>query len=135
MVWRNNAFNGNYSFNFLTGYEIPIKNDLLSINLKVVYAGGKRYIPVDLERSKESGYAVYDYERAYSEKFNDYFRTDLRIAYRMNSKKISQEWTFDVQNLTNHKNIFTQKYNSASKEIVDILQLEFFPIGSWKIFF
>jgi hypothetical protein len=134
-VWRNSAFNGNYTLNLLAGYELPIKDDALSVNLKTVWAGGRRYIPIDLESSIAQSTTVYDYSRAYSQKYNAYFRTDLRIAYRNNSKKISQEWSFDVQNLTNHQNIFTQKYDPNSKKITDVLQLKFFPIGSWKIYF
>jgi len=135
LVWRNSAFNGNYTLNFLTGYELPIKDDALSINVKTVWAGGRRFIPIDLESSMAQGTTVYDYSHAYSQKYNSYFRTDLRIAFRQNLKKISQEWSFDVQNLTNHKNIFTQKYDPNSKKITDILQMKFFPIGSWKIYF
>jgi hypothetical protein len=135
LIWRNSAFNGNYTVNCLAGYELPIKNDVLSINIKTVWAGGKRYIPIDIESSIATGEAVYDYSRAYSNKYKDYFRTDLRIAYRKNSKRISQEWSFDVQNLTNHRNIFTQRYDSGSKRLVDVLQMGFFPIGSWKIYF
>jgi hypothetical protein len=134
-VWRNTAFNGNYTVNFLTGYELPIKNDVLAINIKMVWAGGKRYIPIDLESSFEKGEAVYDYDNAYSLKYNDYFRTDFRISFRQNLKRISQEWSFDVQNLTNHLNIFTQRYDANSKQLVNVLQMKFFPIGSWKIYF
>jgi hypothetical protein len=134
-VWRNTAFNGNYTVNFLTGYELPIKNDVLAVNIKMVWAGGKRYIPIDLESSSIKGEAVYDYNNAYSEKYRDYFRTDFRISFRQNLKRISQEWSFDVQNLTNYRNIFTQRYDSGSKKLVDVLQMGFFPIGSWKIYF
>lgn len=134
-VWRNTAFNGNYTVNFLTGYELPIKNDVLAINIKMVWAGGKRYIPIDLESSKVQGEAVYNYDNAFSGKYNDYFRTDFRISFRQNLKRISQEWSFDVQNLTNHRNIFTQRYEASSKQLVNVLQMKFFPIGSWKIYF
>ncbi len=134
-VWRNTAFNGNYTLNFLAGYELPIKNDMLSVNIKTVWAGGKRYIPIHVEKSAQYRQTVYDYENAYSEKFADYFRIDLRIAYRHNQKNISQEWSFDVQNLTDHRNILAQRFNNNTGTIVDILQMGFFPIGSWKIFF
>ncbi|MFA9392395.1 MAG: carboxypeptidase-like regulatory domain-containing protein [Prolixibacteraceae bacterium] len=134
-IWRNTAFNGNYTLNVLAGYELPIKNDVLSINIKTVWAGGKRFIPIDLESSIAVGQTVYDFANAYSSRYDRYFRTDFRLSFRQNQKHISQEWSFDVQNLTNHKNIFTQRYDVGSKQLVNVLQMGFFPIGSWKIYF
>ena len=134
-VWRNSAFNGKHTLNFLAGYELPIKNDVLAISIKSVWAGGKRYVPIDLENSHRLQTEVYDFSRAYNNKYKDYFRTDLRISFRQNLNRITQEWSFDVQNLTGHKNIFTQRYDEASGEMVNIYQMGFFPIGSWKIYF
>jgi len=134
-VWRNTAFNGNHTVNFLAGYELPIKNDVLAISIKSVWAGGKRFVPVDLEKSQLAQTEVYDYSHAYDEKYDDYFRTDLRISFRQNLKRVTQEWSFDVQNLTNHKNIFTQRYEKGSGKMVNIYQMGFFPIGSWKVYF
>jgi len=133
--WRSSAFNGNYIVNGLAGYEIPLKNNVLAFNAKVVWAGGKRYIPIDLDESIRKGETVYSYEEAYTNRYPDFFRVDTRISFRQNLKKISQEWSFDVQNLTDHKNIFLQKYDSASEEIIDVLQMGLFMIGSWKIYF
>ena len=134
-VWRNTAFNGNYTVNLLAGYELPIKTDALAFNIKMVSAGGKRYIPINLEQSILHGEAVYNYNEAYNPQFKGYFRVDLRISYRKNSRSISQEWSFDVQNLTNHDNIFMQRYDNHTQSVVNVLQMKFFPIGSWKIYF
>jgi len=134
-VWRNTAFNGNHTVNLLAGYELPIKNDVLAISIKSVWAGGKRFVPVDLGKSQLAQTEVNDYCHAYDEKYDDYFRTDLRISFRQNLKRVTQEWSFDVQNLTNHKNIFTQRYEKGSGKMVNIYQMGFFPIGSWKVFF
>jgi len=133
--WRNSAFNGNYIVNYLTGYEIPINNNALSFNIKIVWAGGKRYIPININESALKGETVYNYEDGYNKRYPDYFRTDLRISFRQNLTKTSQEWSFDVQNLTNHKNIYTRKYEPDLQQVVDILQMELFMIGSWKIYF
>lgn len=134
-VWRNTAFNGNHTVNFLAGYELPIKNDVLAISIKSVWAGGKRFVPVDLGKSQLAQTEVYDYSHAYDEKYDDYFRTDLRISFRQNLRRVTQEWSFDVQNLSNHKNIFTQRYEKGIGKMVNIYQMGFFPIGSWKVFF
>ncbi len=50
-IERNTAFNGNFVINVLAGKEFTFrKNSVLSIDLKICYAGGKRYIPVDYQR-------------------------------------------------------------------------------------
>ena len=41
---RNTAFNGNYVFNALGGYEFHVsERALLTVDLKMVWAGGKSY--------------------------------------------------------------------------------------------
>ena len=46
------AFNNNFVFNALTGYELRVgRNSLLAVDLKMVYAGGHRKLPVDDEQS------------------------------------------------------------------------------------
>ncbi|MBC7861318.1 MAG: carboxypeptidase-like regulatory domain-containing protein, partial [Bacteroidia bacterium] len=50
--WRNTAFNGNYVANALFGKEFKIKGKhVLAIDVKFTTAGGKRYVPVDLNAS------------------------------------------------------------------------------------
>ena len=134
-VWRYSAFDGNYAVNFLTGYEIPLGNNILSLDIKTTWAGGKRYVPIDLAKSQKKGKAVFDYTDAYNARFPAYFRMDLRLAFKLNSRRISQQWTFDVENLTNYSNIYTQQYNSSTGEITYTYQTKFFPIGSWRIYF
>ncbi len=51
-VYRNTAFNGNYVFNALAGKEFKIKEKhILALDVKFTYAGGKRYVPIDLAAS------------------------------------------------------------------------------------
>ena len=59
-VERNTRFNGNYVFNAVAGKEFPLKGQrkVLGINLRVIYAGGFRNTPVDVERSRQEGYAI-----------------------------------------------------------------------------
>lgn len=143
LVERNTAFNGNYTTNFLIGKEFHLnpnkqearaKNKLV-IDFKCTLNGGQRYIPIDLEASKLANKAVYDFDHAYSEQYADYFRTDLKIGFKSNGKKITQEWSINFQNLTNHKNIFQQVYDASSQQIIKRYQTGFLPIGQYKILF
>ena len=55
-ITRNTAFNGNYVFNLLAGYEKKIgKKAYLTLDLKGVWAGGRRYVPIDVDASIEGG--------------------------------------------------------------------------------
>jgi len=133
---RNTAFNGNYVFNLLGGYEYKF-NELymLTFDLRSVWAGGKRYIPVDEQASQEQGTTVYNYSKAYENKYADYFRTDLRIGFKHNGRKFSQEWGLDLQNITNYKSIYMQAYDNDKNEMYNIYQQGFMPMMLYRIQF
>ena len=128
-IKRNTIYNGNYVFNFLVGYSFKTgKYNTLNIDFKTVYAGGKHYIPVDFEKSEAAGEKVLDYSQAYEPKFDDYFRLDGRLGFKMNRKKFNAEFAFDVQNLTKRKNILLQTYDVDSNSVVYDYQLGLFYV-------
>lgn len=133
---RNTAFNGNFVTNILGGYEFKIgKHSALTTDLRVVYAGGKRYVPIDMEASREENATEYDWSKAYEQKFDDYFRTDLRIGFKMNGKRINQEWAIDLQNVSNSQNIYSQSYNSRTDDVSYDYQTGFYPMFLYRIQF
>ena len=135
-LWRNSAFNNNFVINALSGYEWELSpKSLLSVDLKVVYAGGNRYLPIDTEKSIAEGGAEYDWDRAYAEQFPDYFRLNTRITYRLNMRNVNQEWALDLQNMTNHQNIFTQNWNNSEQSISTSYQMGFMPMLTYRIYF
>ncbi|MBN1158088.1 MAG: TonB-dependent receptor [Bacteroidales bacterium] len=106
-IIRNTAFNGNYVVKMLGGYEFSIRNkNALSIDLKFTWAGRLRFIPIDLDQSITKGETVYDFGWAFEESNPDYYRLDLRIAFKMNRPRCSQEWALEMSNITNHHNRF-----------------------------
>lgn len=135
-IERNTAFNGNYTFNALGGYEIAVnKHSVFTIDFKFAASGGKRYLNINLEESEAQKRVIFDKKSVYDQKFNDYYRMDLKIGFRKNGKKITQMWALDVQNLTNRKNIFREVFDPGSAEIKYEYQLGFFPIGFYKVTF
>ncbi|MFI5220806.1 MAG: carboxypeptidase-like regulatory domain-containing protein [Bacteroidia bacterium] len=135
-VWRNTAFNGNYVVNVLAGKEWKIKKSgTLIASLKVTSAGGRRIIPVDEAQSKAVGFAVYDYSHAYQNRLPDYFRTDIRISYKINGKKVTQEWALDIQNVFNTQNILTQQFNPQTGTVQNLYQIGIFPVPLYRIYF
>jgi len=137
-VERNTAFNGNYTVNALFGVEFNLDNNkknILTISAKGTAAGGKRYIPIDLERSGLEGHAVYDYDNAYKNKYADYFRSDLKIGFKRNGKKTTQEWAVDIQNITNRNNIFQVVYDQKENKLKKEYQQGIFPMVTYRILF
>jgi len=135
-VKRNTAFNGQYTANALAGYEIRINKKLtIDINAKASFAGGKRYPKIDVQASIENGNVTYDESSLYVLKYQDYFRADLKVGVRLNGKKLTQEWAFDVQNVTGHQNIFREVFDTGSQTIKQEYQIGFFPVGLYKITF
>jgi hypothetical protein len=135
-IRRNTAYNGNYVFNVLGGYEFKFRRQkFLAIDLKFTWAGGMRSVPINLAESQQKGETVFDYEHAFETRNPDYYRADLRISFKTNSKKFSQEWAMDITNITNHKNRFFEMYNPDTGEVEDIGQMGIFPVLLWRIRF
>ncbi len=135
-IERNTAFNGNYTANFLAGKEWTIrKKNVLGFNFRVVTSGGKRYIPIDFAKSEASGETEYDYSHAYEKRQKDYFRTDIKISYRFNGKKVTHELALDVDNIFNTQNIWQRYYDRSSNTIKTEYQAGIFPIPLYRILF
>ena len=140
-IERNTAFNGRYVANLLAGKEWKLgteKRNAITADLKVTYAGGRYYTPIDLAASQARGREVLEGDAyAYSSTYPDYFRLDFKVGYTLNSrtKKLSQSISLDLQNVTNNKNVFSQGYDDRSKSISTTYQLGFFPNFIYKIQF
>ena len=135
-VERNTAFNGNFVTNGLFGKEWKVgKGNAFTIDIKATYAGGRRIVPIDLAASRAQSREVLVYEQAYEQKLADYFRMDFRIGFRLNEKRITQEWFIDIQNLTNRRNVATNAYSPVAQNILTTYQLGWFPLMQWRILF
>ncbi|MCB0819427.1 MAG: TonB-dependent receptor, partial [Bacteroidetes bacterium] len=137
-VERNTAFNNRYAFNFLAGKEIPVgktKQNAIILSFRQVSTGGMWTTPIDLEASRASGFTVYMQDQAYTEQLPAYWRTDIRIGFRKNKKKYTEEFGFDIQNLLNRQNVFSRSFNSISGNIQNNYQVGIFPMGLYRITF
>lgn len=135
-VWRNTAFNSNYTFNMLAGREFKIsRKTSVGFDTKLAYAGGQRYTPFDVAASAAAGYVIFEEDEAYSRKNDDYFRWDFKISYARNGKKTTQKWYIDFQNITNRKNMYVRTLNPNDGSIGEIYQIGFFPNINYMITF
>jgi hypothetical protein len=140
-IERNTAFNGRYVYNVLFGQEIKVgqeKRNAISLDIKFTHAGGRFYTPINLPLSQLVDFQIPMGDAfAFSERYPYFMRLDVKIGYRYNArnKKISHYWAFDVNNVTNRKNVFAERYNSVSKGISTAYQIGFFPNFVYRLQF
>jgi len=145
-VVHNTAFNTNYVANALVGKEWELhknstdpkftsKQRFIGFDMKVSWAGGRRYTPIDEEQSKIEHRPVYYEDQIYESQFPDYFRTDVKVFFKINTKKYSYEMAIDVQNIFNNQNIYSQEFNTSTGEIYNTYQLGTMVIPYFRIEF
>lgn len=137
-IERDTRFNGNFNTNLLFGKEFHVGrtgNNTIGVNIRTLTTGGRRWTPVLLEASRESGEAVYDWKRRYQEKEGMYFRTDLRLSYRRNKASHSSIWSLDIQNVSNHQNVWGKQYDTETGDIKTYYQMGLIPVLNYRIEF
>ena len=128
-VERNTRFNRNYVFNVVSGKEWTVQNkNLLSLNMRLNYLGGKRIEPVDLESSlqqKEVIYGETNGELAFANKHDDIPIVSLSISYRKNKARYSSIWSLQLLNVLGNKeysrDIYNIKDNSIEKKYNNLM--------------
>jgi outer membrane receptor protein involved in Fe transport len=131
-------YNGSYSMTGQLGKEFKLgklKQHLLSLNMRLIYIGGMRYLPIDEARSEELGYQVRVYDNGFTEKNTDYFRVDFLIKFRRNREKFSSEWSLDLMNLTNTRNELYKFWDSSENALHVEYQNPLIPVISYRIQF
>ncbi|MFN5183333.1 MAG: carboxypeptidase regulatory-like domain-containing protein [Bacteroidota bacterium] len=142
-VENNTDYNGRFATNLLAGVEYDIgkkKKSNINIGFKLTYAGGRLYSDVDTMKSNRIMDIVPLDSATNIRQFEDYFRTDLRIAYKINGKRTSWEIALDLVNITNQKNVLALSYspdptNPQANPYVKNYQLGFLPLFYVKVDF
>ncbi|MEL1252991.1 TonB-dependent receptor [Flavobacterium sp. DGU38] len=136
-IERNSPFNNGYVFNALGGKEFKVgkaRTNVFSIDTKFTTAGGRYYTPVDLEASMDAGYEIKDDANAFSQQYDPYLRLDVKFGFKINSKtkKRFHQFYIDLQNVTNHTNIFALEYNRVTNSVSQKDQIGFSPDFGYK---
>lgn len=140
-VEHNTAFNSKYVFNMLAGKEFKLgaaKRNTFFTDIKLTTAGGRYFTPVDLAASQLAHEQVLMGDTyAFSERNPNYFRIDFKTGFTYNSKKHkrSHSFFFDIQNVTNHKNVFAVRYNAITNSMNTAYQIGLFPNFQYKFQF
>ncbi|MEZ4884409.1 MAG: carboxypeptidase-like regulatory domain-containing protein [Chitinophagales bacterium] len=134
-VRRKTPFDSGRNFNVLVGKELVIgsnQQNILGLNLRGTWSGGKRYTPIDLEYSRLYKEEVRDFAHAYERIMPDYKRLDVQLSYRHNKRKLTVEWRLDLLNVTGNRNILQKYYDVESQQIVDYKGNSIVPVLSWR---
>ena len=137
-IERNTRFNSNYIGNFVAGKEFLVgknKQNIIGTNIRTIWRGGYRDIPLDVAASNEQNKDIRDYDKAFETKAPDYFRVDLGVSYRKNKPTWSWVLSLDIQNATNRSNVYGQYYSSETKNIETSYMVGLIPVLNYRIEF
>lgn len=139
-IERNTDFNGNFTLNLLSGFEIKAgEKSKFTISGKMTWAGGKRIGKVNDSASAELNELVWLDENYNETQLRDYFRLDFKVNWLYNAKKVSHEIGLDLVNITGRQNILGLTYYRESPDPNNLTreqyQLGFLPIFYYRIDF
>lgn len=145
-IERHSAFSSKFITNVLIGKEwelhknssnpkLTTKDRRLGIDVKVNYAGGRRYTPINVELSQIEHQPVYYTDQTYDKQFPNYFRTDMKVYFKHGGKKANYEMGIDVQNIFNTQNIYSQEFNTSTGELYYNYQLGIMVIPYFRFEF
>ncbi len=142
-VYRPTDYDTHYALNLLGGYELKLgRYSTLTTGVKITYIGGKLYSPIDTAASNRYGDAVVIDSERNTLQFKPYFRTDLKLGVRFNSKRVTHEIALDLVNIFNTKNVMAATYsyglyqqNGSAGAFYYQYQLGFLPIFYYRIDF
>ncbi|GGN03584.1 prevent-host-death protein [Dyadobacter beijingensis] len=130
--WRKGRFDGRHTFSFTGGKEFKSGARILGVNTKILWLGGFRETPIDLEASKTGQQTVYVTGDPFALKLKDYFRPDLRIYLKKSRASYSTTLALDLQNVSGTKNKAFSYYDAFQQKIVKQKQLGLIPVLSYR---
>ncbi len=135
-IERSTRYNQNLVLNILGGKEWQTKeNNTFSLNGKFTMLGGRRYAPVDIQKSISSQFAVYDNSRIFEVQVPTNYYVDISMNYSINKSKLSHSIILQVKNLLLQKELLGHAYNFRTNSIEPYELTIMFPYVSYKIFF
>ena len=136
-VWRNTRYNKGFVLNALFGKEFYFANNrkVLDVNARVSVTGGERYSPILESQSVAQKRVIYDESRAFSEQFRTLTYADLTLNYRINHRKSSSVFSFQMKNILGAPIYIDHNYNYQTGQIELSKATLVIPNISYKIEF
>jgi len=135
-VERNTKYNQNIVLNILGGKEWQTKKgNTFSLNGKFTILGGRRYAPVDIDKSLSSQFVIYDNSRIYEKQVPTNYYVDISMNYTINKSKSAHSIILQIKNLLLQKEFLGHAYNFRTNSIEPYELTIMFPYISYKVFF
>jgi len=140
LLWHDTYFNNRYITNLIGGKDFHVgrkDRSIIGMNVKILARGGYRYTPVDYAKSILQKQVVTISQLPYHESLPGFFRVDSGISFRRNNPKCAWVVMFDIQNVTDRRNVFRQKYVYSEGEITShyIYSLGLVPVFNFRVEF
>ena len=135
-IERNGAFDNKFVFNLLAGYEWKLsETHSLDFSGKYIIAGGVPYTPVDPEKSKEASRTEHLEDEAFSLRYDDYSKFDIKVEFRHNYPGFAIISFISAENIFNQNNPLMYLYDVKNDNIKRVNQLGTFIVGGFRIEF
>ncbi len=134
----NTTYNRGHQLNIIGGKEFKVSRDgrkIVGLNGKVLYAGGMRESPIDINASIAADKTILVSKQYYTKQVPAYYRFDAGVYYKINTKKVTHSIQLDVQNVTNRENFYYSYFDSKAGKVKTENQLGLFPNISYRIDF
>ena len=136
-VWRNTRYNKGFVLNALFGKEFYFANNrkVLDVNARVTVTGGERYSPILESQSLAAKQVIFDESHAFSEQLRPLTYADLTVNYRINHRKSSSVFSFQMKNVLGAPIYIDHNYNYQTGQIELSKATLVIPNISYKIEF
>ncbi len=136
-IERDTRYNGGFINSIIAGKEFITENKrrTFGINLKIIYAGGYRTTPIDLERSMQTGNTEFKEKLAFTLQNPNYFRSDLRLSMKWNRHNRTNTLSLDIQNLSNRENVYGEYFDIWKGTVKTAYQNGIIPVLNYKVEF
>lgn len=134
----NTRYNANYRLTLLGGKEWLAgknKQNLWAANGKIIYSGGNRYTPIDLDQSIAEQETVLLAGQNYNSQVPSYWRIDFSGSYRINRPGKAHILSIQIQNVTNRENIFGYYFDNEKEKIATTYQFGLLPVLKYRLEF
>lgn len=134
----NSKYNRNYSFNIIGGKEWQAKRNshrVYGASGKLLASGGVRNSVIDIPASVAAGREELVADQYYTKQGPVYFRFDFSAYIKTNRKRSTHTLSLEIQNATNHQNLYGYYFDSRTGEQKTAWQLGILPNIGYKIEF
>ncbi len=131
--WQEGRFSGGYTSSLLLGKEWGADRSF-GVHFRFLYLGGLRHPSINLLNSVTYGTTIYT-GSGYPTRLPDYWRPDLRVAWRKNKPGYTRTLSIDIQNLANRQNVAFYYYDTFTGRVETKTQLGIIPVLVYRVDF